>query len=61
MMLPKSKDWDTAQQKLQSLFPDKAVHAKITAKLLNKEVDRRLEYVQDEGELVRACSEELLI
>ena len=55
------QDWGKAQEKLQSLYPDKAVRTKILGKLLNmREVNRRLEYFQEEDEVVRGLLEDLL-
>ena len=41
-------------------FPDKAVHGRIIADLLDKDVKRRLEYFQEE-EVVTALLEGLLL
>ena len=54
------QDWDTAQQKLTSLFPDKTVRGKILGRLLSKEVKNRLEYFRDKDEVVKASLEVLL-
>ena len=54
------EDWDTAQQKLKSLFPIKTACGDITEELLNKEVDRRLQYLQDEDEVVKRSLKSLL-
>ena len=56
-----AQDWDTAEQKLKSLFPDKTVRGKIRGILISKEEDRRLLFFRDEDDEVVKASLEVLL